>query len=63
MLSNRRIDWPDANDPARALALGFLYEELNMPDAALEQYRKVPQRGEQVEARVMELERRLRLRE
>lgn len=60
-LTQAERDWPNADDPSRPLAMAFVYEQLDMPDAALEQYRSVQQPSEQVNARIAELEKRLRL--
>lgn len=60
-LAEAEKDWPDPNDPARPLAMAFVYEELDMPSSALDEYRKISQPGGEVEKRIAELEKRLHL--
>lgn len=55
-------DWPNTNEPARPLAMAFTYEELDMPNDALDEYRKINPPGGEVEKRIAELEKRLHLR-
>lgn len=53
-------DWPDKTGTGRALALAFLYEELDMPSEALEHYQMLPTKSAQIEERVAALEKRLK---
>ena len=62
-LEAARADWKDSAEPARSLALAFVYEDLDMPDAALAEYRKVPAPSDEIQSRISDLELRLRLRD